>query len=111
MFGGSYRDFKTEGGKISNEDFNREVRPRKRHVEDRSEFKRDDRKKDFKKREFKRDDRKRDFKKKDFKREERKVIDRGPKLGADRMTYENPVYMRRRKPRPTDEPEEFDNND
>lgn len=97
LFEGKYSDFRAAGGSVSNSEFNREARPKVRHLSDeewsrdaarydgeerrrRKEFKRDF-KRDDRKRDFKRDDRRRDFRrdddrKRDFKRDDRRRDDR-----------------------------------
>jgi putative N6-adenine-specific DNA methylase len=101
LFDGSYNDFKTAGGTVHNDTFNRETQKKFKHQDDRewqNETRRfnakrrrdsermrkdddnDDRRKDFRKddrhKDFKRDDRRKDFRKddrrKDFKRDDRR---------------------------------------
>lgn len=131
LFGGKYNDFKADGGKITNETFVREFKPKHRHDDsgnfrkserrefkrefrrdDRKDFRRDDRK-DFRRddrKDFRRDDRKefRRDERKDFRRDERKgrkhefdykPTGRGPKLGADKTTFEAHATIRSRKRR------------
>lgn len=78
LFDGRYDDFKASGGTVHNSEFNRETRPKVRHLSDEewdaeTTVRRSDRKRD--RRDFRRDDRKRDFKR-DFKRDDRKRDDR-----------------------------------
>ena len=118
LFDGKYDAFKAEGGSVHNADFNRESRPKVRHISDEEweagtdrprrnreqRQRRDDRKRDFK-RDFKRDDRKRDFKRDDRKNDYRIkpatiVPDKGPKLPEDsaiRVDYTDGRRMRSRR--------------
>ena len=86
LFSGSYNDFREEGGSVRNDGFNRDFRPKVRHLSDgewdaeasrfgdrkprrdrdnrRGDFRRDDRKREFR-RDNDRDDRRRDFRRDD----------------------------------------------
>ena len=81
LFAGRYNDFREEGGSVRNDNFNRDFRPKVRHLSDgewdaeTSRYgdrkpRRDDRRRDFRK-DDRKDDRKRDFKR-DFKRDDRR---------------------------------------
>ena len=79
LFQGDYRDYKAEGGSITNDTFVRDFQP-KRHRDERREFRKDTRhddRRDFK-RDLKRDDRsdKKDFKHRDDRREDRRDFKR-----------------------------------
>lgn len=129
LFDGSMQDFKKDGGTTRNETFNRETRPKMRHISDGEwkgesrKFNRDSKRREFRQRDDNDDDRRRGFRKDDKRGDRRReyrqhghddshntrrnrskaivVKQKGPRLSADAtvFTAAESVRMRSRKPK------------